>query len=174
MRWAFVGWRRRNTLACPQTVYCGVREKKKGWPRYALAAFRLLVRHVSAIVRHVSALAAPPNLVRLLCLSHVCPPCVRSLSAMCLLFASSGPTLCVLASGLCPLVASCGAGPWHHKVKRKPRRLLYCMPTGQFPWHLLGLHKFRPLPVEKLFGVYAGIILLLISLCTLRWSLLTF
>ena len=32
------------------------------------------------------------------------------------------------------------------------------MPTSQFPWHSLGLHKFRPLQVEKLFGVYAGII----------------
>ena len=30
------------------------------------------------------------------------------------------------------------------------------MPTGQFPWYSLCLHKFRPLQVEKLFGVYAG------------------
>ena len=28
----------------------------------------------------------------------------------------------------------------------------------QFPWHSLWLHKFRPLQVEKLFGVYDGII----------------
>ena len=84
-------------------------------------------------------------------------PCVRSLSALRPLFASSGAP-CVLASGFCPLVACCGAGPWHHKVKRNPP-LLYCMPTVQFPWHSLGLHELRPLQVEKLFGVYAGIIL---------------
>ena len=56
--------------------------------------------------RHVSALGAPPNLclvsaskscMPLVCLPRVCQtPCVRSLSAMCPLFASSGPP-CVLA-----------------------------------------------------------------------------
>ena len=64
------------------------------------------------------------------------------------LFPSTAPPS-ILASGLCPLVACC-------KERNPPH--LYCMPTGQFPWHSLWLHKFRPLQVEKLFGVYAGII----------------
>ena len=53
------------------------------------------VRHCPPCVHHVSALAAPPNLVRLLCLPHVCPPCVRS-------FVRHVPALCQLRSTMCP------------------------------------------------------------------------
>ena len=68
---------------------------------------RLVSTACPPCVRLGSALAAPPNIVRFLCLPRVCPPCVRSLSAaMCPLFASSGQP-CVLASRLCPLVACC-------------------------------------------------------------------
>ena len=94
----------------PNSLLWGSLLEKKGWPRYALAASPELVRHVSAIVRLVSALiplwprlqtlsALCPPLVSASCVS-MCPPCVCSLSAMCLLFASSGPPC-----GLCPLVA---------------------------------------------------------------------
>ena len=55
---------------------------------------------------HASKPCAPPLVSGLW--STMCPPCV--------LFVSSGPP-CVLASGLCPLVARCGAGPWHHEAE---------------------------------------------------------
>ena len=103
-------------------------------------------------------LASPPNLVRHMHVSYVtalCPPRVRrastfqTLSALCapLVFALRVSTMrppCVplstmRASGLChPLVACCGAGPWHHEVsnsfsalRSSPR----CTHAGQFPWH---------------------------------------
>ena len=70
---------------------------------------------------------------------------------------------CALAAGLCSWPI--GAGPWHHEGKksfsalRNPPRL-YCMPAGQFPWHFGS--QIRPLQahpmLEKVFGVYAGII----------------
>ena len=142
----------------------------------AIALPPKLVRHMSAVwppcARHVSALAASPPLVSAsrVC---VCPPCVRSLSAMCPLFASSGPPS-VLASGLCPLVACCGAGPWHHKVKFflsiATRRVYIACPLVSLLGIHFGcwLHKFRSLQVhpmlEKLFGVYAGILKTLNSL----------
>ena len=123
-------------------------------------------------VRDVSALCPPfACLVSALCLPWVrfgrasksCPPyvhfdrlvsyvflwvclvSVHHVSAMCPLFVSPGPP-CVLASGPCPLVACCGAGPWRHEVKffsalRNPPRL-YCMPARQFPWHSLWPPKF--------------------------------
>ena len=56
---------------------------------------RLAAIHVSAIVRHVCALAAPLNLVCLLCLPHVCP-------AMCPLFVCHVLAPCQLRSTMCP------------------------------------------------------------------------
>ena len=84
------------------------------------------VRHCPSCVRLDSALVASPHFVRhrvsalstwsplwlclqTLCASYVCLLCVHHVSAVCPLFASSGGPS-VLASGLCPLVASCEAG----------------------------------------------------------------
>ena len=76
----------------------------------------------------------------------ICPPCDRLVSATCPLWprfqtlsASCVCLVCVhvsalLASGLCPLVGCCGAGPRH--LAR-----LYCVPASQFPWHSFWLHK---------------------------------
>ena len=59
--------------------------KKRGWPRYALATFPELVRHVSALcllgpsLRTLSTAMCPP------CVRHVstlCPPCVRLVSGL--------------------------------------------------------------------------------------------
>ena len=91
----------------PSSVLWGSFLGNKGWPRYALAASSELVRHGSAIVRlvtacvrHVSALAAPPNFVRHV--STLSPPFVRlwprlqTLSAM-------GPPCFLLVSALTSL-----------------------------------------------------------------------
>ena len=71
----------------PQTVYRGFLSGKKGWPRYALAAFLELVRHVSTIGR-----APPPGRALTPCppwvrfgragASKPCPPCLRLMSAL--------------------------------------------------------------------------------------------
>ena len=90
-------------------------------------------------------LAAPPNLVRLLCLPHVCASCVRHVSALCPPCARSLPAQVHHVSWPLDFVRSWPAVGQGHGI------------TGQFPWHSLWLHKFRPLQVEKVFGVYAGI-----------------
>ena len=86
----------RTRVSCsPNSLLWGSLLGKKGWPR-AVAAFLELVRHVSAwsplwprlqtlsdcppFVRLVSAVVAPPDLVR-----HepaMCPPCLRLVSAL--------------------------------------------------------------------------------------------
>ena len=128
-------------------------------------------RHVSALclprVRFESALAASPDLVRhvlAMCppsvhrVTTMCLPCIRSLPTvvhyvtMCPPFVGAGPP-CVrsglgLPFGLCPLLACCGAGQWHHQTKffltiaQPTAFILYCMPVGQFPWHSFWLPKF--------------------------------
>ena len=127
----------------PNSLLWGSPLQNKGWSQYALAASPELVRHVSALiplwprlhtlsamcppcVRHVSAMcplcvpssppfvfhvSALPPCVCLLCLPFVCPPCVRSLSDRPLSAQVGVP------ASLCPLLACCGAGPWHHEVK---------------------------------------------------------
>ena len=87
------------------------------WPR--LQTLSAYVRHVTTLrrpcVRHVPALCPPP--VHFGRASKLCPPCVWLLWLLCLRppCVRLGPA-CALASGLCPLVACCGAGPWHHEV----------------------------------------------------------
>ena len=118
--------------------------RKKGWPRYALAASPELVRHVSAVcppcVRLESVLAVPPNLVRL------CRPLVSAfyVSTTCLLCVSPGLPY-VLDSGLCPLVACCAAGPWHHEVK-------FFLSIAQPTAFILHAHKRTPC-LKKCLGL---------------------
>ena len=102
------------------------------------------VFHVSAMCplkrsHHSPSLTAmrPP------CVCHVssmCRSCVRSLSAMCPLFVSASPPL----TGLCPLLACCGAGSWRHQVKFF---LAIAQPTAyilRFVVSLLGIHFASP------------------------------
>ena len=123
----------------------------------------------------VSVLAVPPNLVRHVSASRVRLLFVQTLSAICPLchrlvsprFRLRFQTL----SALCPPLVSascvstmCPPGPWHHETffsaLCNPAHL-YCMPAGQLPWHSLWLAntalQAHPM-LEKLFGVYAGII----------------
>ena len=122
----------------------------------SLATSPLFLSHVSSHVTALCPLRLWPRLqtcVRLLCLPSVSPPCVR--------FVSSGPP-CALASGLCPLVACCVASKYKILFQHCATRRVYiaCLLVS-----LLGIHfgnQIRPLQahpmLEKLFGVYAGII----------------
>ena len=77
-------------------------------------------------VRHVSA-SCPlcvhplrPHWPRLQTLSAMPPPCDRLASAMCppeSALAALQTLSARLASGLCPLLACCGVGTWHHQAK---------------------------------------------------------
>ena len=135
------------------------------------------VRHVPSVLSppcdlHVYAMCRPTPFLAA-CVRHVsaiCPPCVCNVSAMCPLFVGASP-LCVrsslgLASGLCPLLASCGAEPWHHQVKlfltiAQPAAFILHARWSIF-WAFISVPQIWPLqahPVlQKLFGVYAGII----------------
>ena len=105
------------------------------------------VRHCPPCVRRLSALcmpwvrlATPPNLVRLVSARLMCaapsPHFVRHV-----------PALCQLKSTMCPrgLLWGKAVASWSKILSALPNPpRLYCMPAGQFPWHLFGLHKFRP------------------------------
>ena len=90
----------------------------------------LCVRRVSTLCPPWVPLAAPPNLVRFVSArlapaSKSCMPLVSAscVSTMCPFFVRHVPTLCqltgppyILASGLCPRVACCGAGPYEARL----------------------------------------------------------
>ena len=150
--------------------------KKSGWPRYALAASPEFVRPMSAMcppcVPLVSALN--PRGPRLqACVRHVtdspqpfwphplplsarcpalCPPWLRLPALSCLL-SPMCPLNLSFTSGLCPLLACCGAPPWHHRLNsfapfRNPQ------PTAFILTHQIRPPQAHPI-LEKLFGVYS-------------------
>ena len=93
------------------------------------------------------------------------------------LFVSSGHA-CVLASELCPFVACCGAGPWHHEVKSlfsiaQPTTFILHARSSISLALILG-PTIRPLQahpmLEKLFRVYAGIIPQTVYCGVLSWE----
>ena len=86
----------------PKQSTVGFSLRKKGWPRYALAASPELVlgrasRPCRALVRGVSA-TCPPYVrlwPRIQALSRTCPSCVRRLSALCCWLALAAPSVLV-------------------------------------------------------------------------------
>ena len=119
----------------PQTVY---------FPKPFTVGFSLRKKRLAAIcsgrvpgacpprVRPVSALSTlSPLWPRLQTLSAMCPPClglrppcVRPFGCAskpclpCVRLAFCPSCVCLsLAPGLCPLLACCAAGPWHHQAK---------------------------------------------------------
>ena len=136
-------------------------------------------------VRHVSALCLPPNLVRhMSCVSKPCTPYVRHATALCPLWPRlqtlRGSCVCVVCahhvSAMCPffvrhapalgLLWGGAVASWNKIFLSvvQPAAFILCMAAGQFLWHSFWLRKFWPLQahpmLEKLFGVYAGIIFL--------------
>ena len=139
----------------PNSLPWGSLLEQKGWPRYALAAFLELVRHVSTLCpprRHVSfALAVPPNFVRfpprlvrlvfirlgsaLAAPPSVVSPILPSVSAMCPLLVSSLSSHCPLVvrslSALCRFLAGSMVWLWLGLCQLCARSLVFA------PWSVL-------------------------------------